>query len=85
VTHQWDYLVGVLLVIYELLVNIVCTGCMPQSRVKKSLFDKANGKGGIGKHIDEDEQGTENVKGIPDHQADQGMLHGEHEPICVWR
>jgi len=82
--YQRDYLAHVLLVIHQLLVNIICARCMVQSRVKKGLFDKLNSKRSIGKCIDEHKQDTENVERIPDHQAEQRVLHCEHERICVW-
>jgi len=82
-TYQGHYLAYILSIIQEVLVNTICTRYMVQSRVKKSILDKSNGKGSIGKCVDKCKQGTENVKQILDHQADQWALHCKHEPICV--
>ena len=60
--YQGDYLADVLLISQQLLVNIVRTRCMVQSRVKKSIFDKLNSKRGIGECIDKHKRDTEDVE-----------------------
>jgi len=42
---------------------------MFQSRAIKGIFDKSNDKGTLRKYIVEEEQDTENVKGILDHNT----------------
>jgi len=82
--YQGDYLVDVLLISQQLLVNISHARFIVQSRVKKYVFDKLNSKRSVGECIDKHKQGTENVEQILDHQAEQQVLHREHKCICVW-